>query len=48
MMGLFADGDVVVAPLFSVDESVIEYQAGKLKNEKMKEITTRIFALPDA
>jgi len=46
--GLRAVSVVRFCHLFSVDESVIEYQAGKLKDEKMKEITAQIVALLDA
>lgn len=46
--GLRADSFVRSCHLFSVDESIIEYQAGKLKDEKVKEVIANIIALLNA
>jgi hypothetical protein len=46
--GLRADSFVRSCHLFSIDESVIEYQAGKLKDEKVKEVIAKIIALLNA
>ena len=46
--GLRADSFVRSCHLFSIDESIIEYQVGKLKDEKVKEVIAKIIALLNA
>lgn len=46
--GLRADSFVRTCHLFSIDESIIEYQVGQLKDEKVKEVIAKIIALLNA
>jgi mRNA interferase MazF len=43
--GLRDDSVVRACHIFSMDEGIIEYQAGKLKDEKVKEVITKIVML---
>jgi mRNA interferase MazF len=43
--GLRLDSVVRISQLFTLDEEIIEYQAGKLEDEKFKEIITKIVAM---
>lgn len=40
--GLRDDSVVRACHIFSIDESIIEYQVGKLKDEKVKEVIAKI------
>lgn len=42
------DSFVRACHLFSIDESIIEYQVGKLNDAKVKEVTAKIIALLNA
>jgi len=46
--GLRADSFVRTCHLFSIDEGVIEYQVGQLKDQRVKEVIAKIIALLNA
>lgn len=43
--GLRADSFVRFCHLFSIDESIIEYKVGQLKDEKVKEIIAKLIVM---
>lgn len=46
--GLRVDSFVRACHLFSIDEGIIEYQAGRLKNDKVQEIIAKLVAMLNA
>ena len=46
--GLRTDSFVRACHLFSIDEGIIEYQVGKLHDEKVQEVIAKIIALLNA
>lgn len=43
--GLRIDSFVRACHLFSIDERIIEYQAGRLKSDKIQEVIAKIVAM---
>lgn len=46
--GLSRDSSVRVCHLFTLDPAIIDYKAGKLKTDKLQEVTARIIEMLNA